>query len=41
METKKEIPLEKQTKRALLEQICIAKGWDIKSDIATSFSFNL
>ena len=31
-------PLEKQTKREILEQICSAKGWDIKSDLATSLN---
>tara|TARA_R100000742_G_C4261286_1_gene79061 strand:- start:616 stop:789 length:174 start_codon:yes stop_codon:yes gene_type:complete len=34
----KNTPLEKQTKRIILEQICNAKGWDIKSDIATSLN---
>jgi len=31
-------PLEKQTKREILEMICSAKGWDIKSDLATSLN---
>ena len=38
METKKEIPLDKRIKRDILEDICNAKGWDIKSDIATSLN---
>jgi len=38
METKKEIPLEKQTKRDILQSVCTAKGWDIKSKIATSLN---
>ena len=38
METKKEKPLDKQTKRDLLQSICTAKGWDIKSDLATSLN---
>ena len=38
METKKEKPLDKQTKRDLLQSICNAKGWDIKSDLATSLN---
>jgi hypothetical protein len=38
METKKEIPLEEQKKRDILERICIAKGWNIKSEIATSLN---
>tara|TARA_R110002012_G_scaffold226577_2_gene398738 strand:- start:187 stop:351 length:165 start_codon:yes stop_codon:yes gene_type:complete len=31
-------PLDKQTKREILEQICTQKGWDIKSDLATSLN---
>ena len=31
-------PLEKQTKREILEQICSAKGWEGKSDLATSLN---
>ena len=29
-------PLDKRTKREILELLCNQKGWDIKSDIATS-----
>ena len=29
-------PLEKHTKREILEFICTQKGWDIKSDLAIS-----
>ena len=29
-------PLEKRSKREILESICTQKGWDIKSDLATS-----
>ncbi len=38
MENKKETPLEKKTKRIILEEICTAKGWNIKSEIATSLN---
>jgi hypothetical protein len=35
--TDKELkPLEKKTKREILETLCVAKGWDIKGEIATS-----
>jgi|TARA_B110001452_G_C14940238_1_gene328829 hypothetical protein len=29
-------PLDKMTKREILEMLCVAKGWDIKGDLATS-----
>jgi hypothetical protein len=38
MTDNKNKPLEKQTKREILEQICNQKGWDIKSDLATSLN---
>tara|TARA_B110000285_G_C15059000_1_gene581271 strand:+ start:386 stop:568 length:183 start_codon:yes stop_codon:yes gene_type:complete len=31
-------PLEKQTKREILESVCTQKGWDIKSDLAISLN---
>ena len=38
MTDNKDKPLEKHTKREILEQICNAKGWNIKSDLATSLN---
>ena len=39
MTTEKEIkPLEKHTKREILEFICTQKDWDIKSELATSLN---
>ena len=38
MTDNKDKPLDKQTKREILEQICTQKGWDIKSDLATSLN---
>ena len=29
-------PLDKMTRREILEMLCVAKGWDIKGDLATS-----
>ena len=31
-------PLEKQTKRDILESICTQKGWDIKCELAISLN---
>jgi|TARA_R110001583_G_scaffold80833_1_gene216388 ribosome biogenesis GTPase A len=38
MVTKKETPLDKQTKREILESICTQKGWLITSKKATSLN---
>lgn len=31
-------PLEKHTKREILEFVCTQKGWDIKGELATSLN---
>jgi len=31
-------PLDKKIKREILEEICTAKGWSIKSDLAVSLN---
>jgi hypothetical protein len=38
MTDKETKPLDKRTKREILELLCNQKGWDIKSDLATSLN---
>ncbi len=39
MITEKKIkPLDKRIKREILEEICTAKGWNIKGELATSLN---
>jgi|TARA_R110002074_G_scaffold77422_2_gene175609 hypothetical protein len=38
VDTKETKPLEKKIKREILDEICSAKGWDIKSDLAVSLN---
>ena len=38
MTDKEKKPLEKHTKREILEFVCTQKGWDIKGELATSLN---